>query len=110
MILQSLAAREDDPQEAIKLLQAVKESGEDDWPFKATKQLVKTYCSTRRFDEARSEFDHFLALTSTKSKNYAEKSTNSLLDHIADTEDSELTTTLFAKTLINLESAKNDVR
>jgi len=100
-----------DTNEALKAFNRVLEleTEKGDWGFKALKQMVKLTFTLENW-ETMLEY-YYLLLTYIKSavtKNYAEKSINSILDYVSNSRQTDLLQQFYEITLDALKGAKND--
>lgn len=108
----SKSLKDDEPKAALESFQRVlelegKEKGE--WGFKALKQMIKI--SFRLGNYADMMVKYKLLLTYIKSavtRNYSEKSINSILDYISTSKQMELLQDFYETTLDALKEAKNE--
>lgn len=82
----SKGLKEDDPKAALSGFQKVLElEGEKgDWGFKALKQMIKINFKLNNFPEMMNRYKQLLTyIRSAVTRNYSEKSINSILDYIS---------------------------
>ncbi|XP_075431750.1 COP9 signalosome complex subunit 2 isoform X3 [Ascaphus truei] len=102
----SKSLKEDDPKGALSSFQKVLElEGEKgEWGFKALKQMIKINFKLTNFPEMMNRYKQLLTyIRSAVTRNYSEKSINSILDYISTSKQEFYETTLDA-----LKDAKND--
>lgn len=108
----SKALKEDDPQAALQSFQKVLdlEGGQKgDYGFKALKQMVKINFQLGEFKEMMSRYKQLLTYIRTAvTRNYSEKSINSILDYISTSKKMDLLQEFYEVTLEALRDAKND--
>uniref|UniRef100_A0A8D8ZLT1 COP9 signalosome complex subunit 2 n=1 Tax=Cacopsylla melanoneura TaxID=428564 RepID=A0A8D8ZLT1_9HEMI len=108
----SKALKEDDPKGALQSFQKVLdlESGErGEWGFKALKQMIKINFKLSNYKEMMSRYKQLLLyIKSAVTRNYSEKSINSILDYISTSKNMELLQDFYETTLEALKDAKND--
>jgi len=117
--------KEDDPEKALKEFRSIVdlESEKGDWGFKALKQSTKLlFLTLRRPQEALTTYTELLTYTkSAVTRNYSEKSINSILDYVGDGEkkgrkaagksnhvDVEVLEKFYEVTRASLRDTKND--
>ncbi|KAJ1663019.1 COP9 signalosome complex subunit 2 [Coemansia sp. RSA 1813] len=107
-------AQRDDFDKAVKeFTEVVHEDSEEpsmEWGFKATKQLIKLHLRNHKFAEMLEYYDQMLEYvrTTIKTRNYAEKSINNMLDRISANTSSDITYTVYKKTLHTLKEMHYD--
>ncbi|CAD5208260.1 unnamed protein product [Bursaphelenchus xylophilus] len=80
-----------------------------DWGFKALKQMIKLTFKMERYDAMLKHYTKLLTyIKSAVTKNYAEKSINSILDYVSTSKKTELLQNFYQITLDALKDAKND--
>ncbi|XP_029835909.1 COP9 signalosome complex subunit 2 isoform X2 [Ixodes scapularis] len=103
----SKALKEDDPTAALASFQKVLdlEAGDKgEWGFKALKQMIKINFKLSKYEEMMARYKQLLTyIKSAVTRNYSEKSINSILDYISTSKQEFYETTLDA-----LKDAKND--
>ncbi|XP_074650276.1 COP9 signalosome complex subunit 2 [Tubulanus polymorphus] len=108
----SKALKEDDPRLALESFQKVLElEGKDkgEWGFKALKQMIKINFKLGNFDEMMNRYKQLLTyIKSAVTRNYSEKSINSILDYISTSKQMKLLQNFYETTLEALKEAKND--
>lgn len=108
----SKALKEDDPKGALQSFQKVLdlESGErGEWGFKALKQMIKINFKLSNYKEMMTRYKQLLLyIKSAVTRNYSEKSINSILDYISTSKNMELLQDFYETTLEALKDAKND--
>lgn len=108
----SKALKEDDPRQALESFQKVLElEGKDkgEWGFKALKQMIKINFKLGHFDEMMIRYQQLLTyIKSAVTRNYSEKSINSILDYISTSKQMELLQNFYETTLDALKEAKNE--
>jgi len=108
----SKALKEDDPQRALENFQKVldlegKEKG--DWGFKALKQMIKINFRLGSHKEMMNRYKQLLTyIKSAVTRNYSEKSINSILDYISTSKQVDLLQNFYQTTLDALRDAKNE--
>merc|ERR1712212_1301066 len=108
----SKALKEDNPTAALvsfgKVLEL--ENGEKgEWGFKALKQMIKINFKMGNKDETMLRYKQLLTyIKSAVTRNYSEKSINSILDYISTSKNMELLQEFYETTLGALKDAKND--
>ncbi|KAK7115996.1 hypothetical protein V1264_001755 [Littorina saxatilis] len=108
----SKSLKEDDPKAALESFQKVlelegKEKGE--WGFKALKQMIKINFKLGNYDEMMKRYKQLLTyIKSAVTRNYSEKSINSILDYISTSKQMELLQDFYETTLEALKEAKNE--
>ncbi|RWS03815.1 COP9 signalosome complex subunit 2-like protein [Dinothrombium tinctorium] len=108
----SKALKEDDPKAALQSFQKVLdlEGGEKgEWGFKALKQMIKINFRLGKYSEMMARYKQLLTyIKSAVTRNYSEKSINSILDYISTSKQMELLQEFYETTLEALKDAKND--
>jgi COP9 signalosome complex subunit 2 len=108
----SKAMKEDDPNAALASFQKVLdlEGGEKgDWGFKALKQMIKTNFRLGNYKEMMNRYKQLLTyIKSAVTRNYSEKSINSILDYISTSKQMELLQEFYETTLDALKDARNE--
>ncbi|CAG2158702.1 unnamed protein product [Oppiella nova] len=108
----SKALKEDDPKGALQSFQRVLdlESGEKgEWGFKALKQMIKINFKLSNYSEMMGRYKQLLTyIKNAVTRNYSEKSINSILDYISTSKQMELLQEFYETTLDALKDAKND--
>lgn len=108
----SKSLKEDDPKAALHSFQKVLdlEGGQKgDYGFKALKQMVKINFWLQQYDEMMSRYKQLLTYIRTAvTRNYSEKSINSILDYISTSKQMKLLQEFYEVTLDALRDAKND--
>ncbi|XP_015788280.1 COP9 signalosome complex subunit 2 isoform X1 [Tetranychus urticae] len=108
----SKALKEDDPKAALQSFQKVLdlESNEkNEWGFKALKQMIKINFRLGHYEEMMARYKQLLTyIKSAVTRNYSEKSINSILDYISTSKQMELLQEFYETTLEALKDAKND--
>jgi len=108
----SKALKEDDPINSLISFQKVLdlENGvKGDWGFKALKQMIKINFRLGKFDEMMKCYKMLLTyIKNAVTRNYSEKSINSILDYISTSNQMELLQEFYETTLEALKDAKND--
>ena len=83
------------------------EKGE--WGFKALKQMMKIHFKCGRYGQMSLLYKQLLGyIKSAVTRNYSEKSINSILDTVSTSRDMELLQDFYQTTLEALKEAKND--
>jgi len=107
----SKALKEDDPKAALESFQRVLDLEEDkgEWGFKALKQMIKINFKLSNIKEMMVRYSQLLGyIKSAVTRNYSEKSINSILDYISTSKNMELLQDFYETTLEALRDAKND--
>merc|ERR1711990_1394867 len=107
----SKALKEDDPKAALESFQRVLDLEEEkgEWGFKALKQMIKINFKLGNIKEMMVRYSQLLAyIKSAVTRNYSEKSINSILDYISTSKNMELLQDFYETTLEALRDAKND--
>ncbi|KAF2363782.1 Proteasome component (PCI) domain [Trinorchestia longiramus] len=108
----SKALKEDDPPAALASFTRVLElEGGDkgEWGFKALKQMIKINFKLGNKEEMMQRYKQLLTyIKSAVTRNYSEKSINSILDYISTSKNMELLQEFYETTLDALKDAKND--
>ncbi|XP_003741080.1 COP9 signalosome complex subunit 2 [Galendromus occidentalis] len=108
----SKALKQDDPKAALQSFQKVLdlEGGQKgDYGFKALKQMVKINFRLGQYEEMMSRYKQLLSYIRTAvTRNYSEKSINSILDYISTSKRMQLLQEFYEVTLDALKDAKND--
>jgi len=85
------------------------ESEKGDWGFKALKQMIKLTFSLEKYDKVISYYQQLLTYIKTAvTKNYGEKSINSILDYVSNSKQTDLLQEFYEITLNALKEAKNE--
>ncbi len=80
-----------------------------DWGFKALKQLIKVQFHLGRFEAMMEDYKTLLTyIKSAVTRNYSEKSINSILDYVSTSKQTELLQKFYTTTLDALREAKNE--
>ncbi|XP_033749123.1 COP9 signalosome complex subunit 2 [Pecten maximus] len=108
----SKALKEDDPRAALESFQKVLElEGKDkgEWGFKALKQMIKINFKLSNYEQMMVRYKNLLTyIKSAVTRNYSEKSINSILDYISTSKQMELLQDFYETTLDALKEAKNE--
>ncbi|KAH7962665.1 hypothetical protein HPB52_017378 [Rhipicephalus sanguineus] len=108
----SKALKEDDPMSALVSFQKVLDLEHNDkgeWGFKALKQMIKINFKLGKYEEMMTRYKQLLTyIKSAVTRNYSEKSINSILDYISTSKQMELLQEFYETTLEALKDAKND--
>ncbi|XP_067928080.1 COP9 signalosome complex subunit 2-like [Watersipora subatra] len=108
----SKALRSDDPRAALASFQRVLElEGQDkgEWGFRALKQMIKINFALGEYAEMMSRYKQLLTyIKSAVTRNYSEKSINSILDNISTSKQMSLLQDFYETTLDALRESKND--
>jgi len=107
----SKALKEADPKAALESFQKVLDLEEEkgDWGFKALKQMIKINFRLGKYDEMMARYKQLLTyIKSAVTRNYSEKSINSILDYISTSKQMSLLQEFYETTLEALKDAKND--
>ncbi|XP_003382930.1 PREDICTED: COP9 signalosome complex subunit 2-like [Amphimedon queenslandica] len=107
----SKALKEDEPEAALssfaQVLELEEEKGE--WGFKALKQMMKLHFRLRQNNEMMNCYKKLLTyMRGAVTRNYSEKSINSILDYISTSEQADLLQDFYEATLEALKDARND--
>ncbi|KAJ3388431.1 COP9 signalosome complex subunit 2 [Lobulomyces angularis] len=106
------AKKTDEPEESIKDFKEVVDLDVDktDWGFKALKQIVKVSFKLNKLDVTLSHYIKLLEYISLQkvTKNYIEKSCNTILENVANSNDMNFLEKFYSLTLECLESVKNE--
>ena len=107
----SKALKDDEPREALdsfqRVLQLQDQKGE--WGFKALKQMMKLNFRLGNYEAMMKQYRELLTyMKGAVTRNYSEKSINSILDYISTSNQMELLQTFYETTLEALKEAKND--
>lgn len=108
---QAKAAKEDNPQAAITGFERVLEleDRKGEWGFKALKQMMKILFRKGDFEEMKKRYKQLLTyIKDAVTRNYSEKSLNSILDYVSTSQQSELLQWFYETTLEALQDARND--
>ncbi|CAJ0578071.1 unnamed protein product, partial [Mesorhabditis spiculigera] len=90
-----------------KVLELEEEKGE--WGFKALKQMIKLCFAQGDYEAVMTHYKRMLTyIKSAVTKNYSEKSINSILDHISTSKQPDLLQRFYETTLEALKDSKND--
>ena len=85
------------------------EEDKGEWGFKALKQMIKINFKLGNIKEMMVRYGQLLAyIKSAVTRNYSEKSINSILDYISTSKNMELLQDFYETTLDALRDAKND--
>ncbi|KAF7495977.1 COP9 signalosome complex subunit 2 [Sarcoptes scabiei] len=105
-------ALKDDPIKALESFQRVLdlENGDKgEWGFKALKQMIKINFRCGNYDQMMNHYKTLLTyIKNAVTRNYSEKSINSILDYISTSKQMELLQNFYETTLEALKDAKND--
>eukprot|EP01135_Chromosphaera_perkinsii_P001748 Nk52_evm17s210 gene=Nk52_evmTU17s210 len=107
----SKALKESSPSDALKSFEKVLELEEEkgEWGFKALKQMIKMHFKMGNFDVMMSKYKQLLTyIKSAVTRNYSEKSINSILDNISTSNKMDLLQEFYETTLEALHDARND--
>lgn len=108
----SKALKEHEPLKALESFQKVidlEDSNKGDWGFKALKQMIKLNFRLKNYDEMLRCYKQLLTyLKSAVTRNYSEKSINSILDHISSSDNMEMLEEFYETTLEALKLMRND--
>jgi len=107
----SKALKEEDPQSALDCFQSVLDMEEEkgDWGFKALKQMTKINFHLQKYDAMMKHYRKLLTyIKSAVTRNYSEKSINSILDYISTSKQLDLLQSFYEITLEALKDAKNE--
>jgi len=108
----SKAQKEENPAAALAAFRKVLEleGGEKgEWGFKALKQMIKINFKLTNYPEMMNHYKQLLLyIKSAVTRNYSEKSINSILDYISTSKQMELLQNFYETTLEALKDAKND--
>lgn len=105
------SVKDDDPDEALagfeRVLELEEEKGE--WGFKALKQQTKINFKLERYDQMLESYRKLLGyIKNAVTRNYSEKSINSILDYISSAKKMTLLENFYELTLESLKHAKNE--
>lgn len=107
----SKAMKENDPNGALGSFHKVLDLEEDkgEWGFKALKQMTKINFKIGNYADMMQRYKQLLTyIKSAVTRNYSEKSINSILDYISTSKQMELLQDFYETTLDALKDAKND--
>ncbi|XP_039272070.1 COP9 signalosome complex subunit 2-like [Styela clava] len=107
----SKALKEEDPRLALESFQRVLDLEEEkgEWGFKALKQMTKINFKLNNYGEMMKTYKELLTyIKSAVTRNYSEKSINSILDYISTSKQMDLLQNFYETTLDALKDAKND--
>lgn len=107
----SKTLKEDDPNSALASFHRVLELEEEkgDWGFKALKQIMKLEFHMGRYSEMMDHYQQLLTYIKVAvTRNYSEKSINSILDYISTASQQDLLANFYQTTLDALKNAKNE--
>lgn len=108
----SKALKDSNPQQALESFQKVLElekGQKGDWGFKALKQMIKINFRLGNHEEMMNRYKQLLSyIKSAVTRNYSEKSINSILDYISTSNRMDLLQEFYETTLDALRDAKND--
>lgn len=103
--------KETDSSAAIAAFEQVLEMEEDkgEWGFKALKQMIKIHFRQGEFQQMISRYKELLTYIRTAvTRNYSEKSINSILDFVSSSHRTELLQEFYEVTLAALQEARNE--
>eukprot|EP00730_Choanoeca_flexa_P017504 TRINITY_DN8442_c0_g1_i2.p2 TRINITY_DN8442_c0_g1~~TRINITY_DN8442_c0_g1_i2.p2 ORF type:complete len:447 (+),score=129.64 TRINITY_DN8442_c0_g1_i2:30-1370(+) len=103
--------RQSDPDKALAEFQKVidDEPEKAEWGFKAHKQKLKLLFKNKRYEEMFPVYESLLTyIRSAVTRNYSEKSLNSILDYISTAEEPNLLQRFYEATMVALKEAKNE--
>lgn len=108
----SKVLKETDPKAALESFQRVLElenNEKGDWGFKALKQMIKINFHLGDYKEMMTRYQQLLTyIKSAVTRNYSEKSINSILDYISTSKQMDLLQEFYETTLDALKDARND--
>lgn len=110
----SKALRENEPHKALESFQKVLELEQEgkeqgDWGFKALKQMIKISFRLGQYPDMMDYYTRLLTyIKSAVTRNYSEKSINSILDYISTSKKVDLLESFYQTTLNALKEARND--
>ncbi|PAA59804.1 hypothetical protein BOX15_Mlig020563g4, partial [Macrostomum lignano] len=108
----SKTLKDENPELALKEYQKVLDlegAEKGDWGFKALKQMMKINFRLGRFDEMMRLYKELLTyIKKAVTRNYSEKSINSILDYVSTSKQNDLLLNFYHTTLNALKEAKND--
>ncbi|CAG0915997.1 unnamed protein product [Notodromas monacha] len=110
----SKSLKEDEPLNALQSFSRVLEleaanGDKGEWGFKALKQMIKIHSKLGNYEEMMTRYKQLLTyMKSAVTRNYSEKSINSILDNISTSKNMELLQNFYETTLDALKDAKND--
>lgn len=104
--------KEDDPEEAIEGFRGVVDAeGEEkgEWGFKAHKQMCKMHFRAGEYGQMMETYKSLLTyIKAAVTRNYSEKSINSILDYVSASQQMTLLQEFYETTLDALKDARND--
>lgn len=100
----------DDALREFRNVLAIEATGvKGDWGFRALKQMIKLNFRLGRFDEIIKDYKNLLTyIKSAVTRNYSEKSINSILDYVSTSKQMDLLQHFYTTTLEALKEAKNE--
>ncbi|EDQ90741.1 uncharacterized protein MONBRDRAFT_16111 [Monosiga brevicollis MX1] len=104
-------AKEHSTEEALKAFRKVIDTEEEkgEWGFKAHKQTLKLLFKQKRYEDMLKVYQSLLTyIKSAVTRNYSEKSLNSILDYISAADKPELLQRFYEATMSTLKEARND--
>ena len=108
----SKSMKGESPNEALKGFRKVLELEGDckgEWGFKALKQMMKINFKLGKYNEMLLDYNTLLTyMKSAVTKNYSEKSINSILDYVSTSKRKDLLQQFYETTLNALKESKND--
>eukprot|EP00184_Porphyridium_aerugineum_P002586 CAMPEP_0184708474 /NCGR_PEP_ID=MMETSP0313-20130426/37796_1 /TAXON_ID=2792 /ORGANISM="Porphyridium aerugineum, Strain SAG 1380-2" /LENGTH=437 /DNA_ID=CAMNT_0027170063 /DNA_START=84 /DNA_END=1397 /DNA_ORIENTATION=+ len=105
------ALLETDLDEALSAFEQVvqMETEKGEWGFKALKQIVKLQFRQGQFDQVLNRYKEMLTyIRSAVTRNYSEKSINSILEFVSSSQNMDVLEKLYETTLQALEESKNE--
>eukprot|EP00053_Salpingoeca_punica_P009737 m.87658 g.87658 ORF g.87658 m.87658 type:complete len:443 (+) comp15138_c0_seq2:104-1432(+) len=105
------ALKETDTRDAIAGFEKIvaTENPKGDWGFKALKQMMKIYFKKHDYKTMLEKYRLLLTyIKSAVTRNYSEKSINSILDYVSASKQTDLLQEFYEITLLALQDAKND--
>ncbi|KAA0192023.1 COP9 constitutive photomorphogenic subunit 2 [Fasciolopsis buskii] len=105
--------KEENPMMALEEFQKVLDieatGAKGDWGFRALKQMIKINFKLGRFPEMMTNYKTLLTyIKSAVTRNYSEKSINSILDYVSTSKQMDLLQQFYTTTLDALKEAKNE--
>lgn len=104
--------KEENPRAALAEFAKVLElegSEKGDWGFKALKQMIKINFKLRQTEEMMKHYKELLTyIKSAVTRNYSEKSINSILDYVSTSKQMDLLQQFYTTTLDALREARNE--
>jgi COP9 signalosome complex subunit 2 len=107
----SKSLKDEDPMAALQSFSQVLEMEEEkgEWGFKALKQMMKLHFKLTQYSDMMKCYKNLLTyMRGAVTRNYSEKSINSILDYISTSEQADLLQNFYEATLEALKDARND--